>query len=219
MDFQPRRAGVSLSRQYPKLMNLEFGSNSGRMRFNTLTNAEQSKFKYHLDLGGTGGTTWTGTLEKLAMPGMLFHHETPTHDWYFDQMIPWKHYVPIRTDLSHLKTQFEWAESHPVEAKRIAKQGTEFARYMLSKSTLAAELERYFGEVSLGRLVDAYKPAASGNDTLKSILQEYQSRDIHLVPVSWCNQTFCHSKLKPHFTYTYSLSNKSQCSMMPLCKF
>jgi hypothetical protein len=219
IDFLSRLAGVGISKQNPKLMNIQFGSNSGKLRYNIITNAEQAKYKYQLDLGGTGGTTWTGTLEKLAMPGMLFHHETPAHDWYFDRMIPWKQYVPIRTDLSDLKTQFEWAESHPLEAKRIAEQGTEFARYMLSKRTLAAELERYFGEASLGQLVDAYQPAASGNDTLKSILQEYQSRDIHLAQVSWCSHTECHSKLKPSFTYTYSLSNRSQCSMKPFCKF
>ena len=39
---------------------------------------EQAKFKYHIDLGGGGGTTWTVTIEKLAMPGLLFHHMTPT---------------------------------------------------------------------------------------------------------------------------------------------
>jgi hypothetical protein len=26
--------------------------------------AEQAKFKYHIDLGGGSGTTWTGTIEK-----------------------------------------------------------------------------------------------------------------------------------------------------------
>jgi hypothetical protein len=35
-------------------------------------------YKYHIDLGGGGGTTWSGTLEKLGLPGLLFHHITPT---------------------------------------------------------------------------------------------------------------------------------------------
>mmetsp|Transcript_28707 Transcript_28707/g.58554 ORF Transcript_28707/g.58554 Transcript_28707/m.58554 type:complete len:443 (-) Transcript_28707:605-1933(-) len=37
---------------------------------------ELAKYKYHIDIGGGGGTTWSGTLEKLALPGLLFHHVT-----------------------------------------------------------------------------------------------------------------------------------------------
>lgn len=40
-----------------------------------------AKYKYHIDIGGGGGTSWTGTIQKLALPGLLFHHETPTKDY------------------------------------------------------------------------------------------------------------------------------------------
>ena len=43
--------------------------------------ADHAKYRYHIDLGGGGGTTWTGTIEKLGLPGLLFHHETPTKDY------------------------------------------------------------------------------------------------------------------------------------------
>ena len=35
-----------------------------------------SNYKYQIDYGGGGGTTWEGTLTKLLMPGVLFHHES-----------------------------------------------------------------------------------------------------------------------------------------------
>jgi hypothetical protein len=35
-----------------------------------------------------GGTTWEGTLTKLMMPGVLFHHVTRTKDWFYDLMKP-----------------------------------------------------------------------------------------------------------------------------------
>lgn len=54
-----------------------------------------SKYKYHIDLGGGGGTTWFGTLEKLAFPGLLFHHVTSAKDYFHDDLIPWVHYVPV----------------------------------------------------------------------------------------------------------------------------
>ena len=37
---------------------------------------EMSNYKYQIDYGGGGGTTWEGTLTKLLMPGVLFHHES-----------------------------------------------------------------------------------------------------------------------------------------------
>ena len=91
---------------------------------------EMSKFKYHIDLGGGGGTTWTGFTDKLAMPGLLFHHITPTKDYIHDHLLPWEHYVPIQTDLSDLIEKIEWAESHPEEAKKIAERASEFMRQM-----------------------------------------------------------------------------------------
>ena len=91
---------------------------------------EHAQYKYHIDLGGGGGTTWTGTIEKLALPGVLFHHVTPTKDWFHDHLEPWKHYIPVAQDLSDLREQFEWAERNPQRAQRIAEAGTEFARWI-----------------------------------------------------------------------------------------
>jgi hypothetical protein len=34
-----------------------------------LNGTQLAKYKYHIDLGGGGGTTWTGTVNKLGMPG------------------------------------------------------------------------------------------------------------------------------------------------------
>jgi hypothetical protein len=36
---------------------------------------DMSYYKYQIDYGGGGGTTWEGTLTKLMMPGVLMHHE------------------------------------------------------------------------------------------------------------------------------------------------
>jgi len=93
-----------------------------------MTLEELSKYKYHIDLGGGGGTTWTGTLQKLSMPGLLFHHVTPTKDYIHDLIQPWVHYVPVRSDLEDLLDKLEWAESHPEEARQIAENGTRFVR-------------------------------------------------------------------------------------------
>ncbi|KAL7491036.1 hypothetical protein ACHAWT_001260, partial [Skeletonema menzelii] len=46
-----------------------------------------ARYKYHIDTGGGGGTTWSGTLEKLGLPGLLMHHETPMKDYLHDKMV------------------------------------------------------------------------------------------------------------------------------------
>jgi hypothetical protein len=118
---------------------------------------EQARYKYHIDLGGGGGTTWTGTIEKLAMPGLLFHHVTPTRDWFHDLLVPWEHYVPVAADLSDLRRKYEWAESHPVEARQIAESGTRFARWMGSADGFGRLYEEYL-VTPLRDVIIAYRP-------------------------------------------------------------
>ena len=49
-----------------------------------------AQYKYHINPGGGGGSTWSGTIVKLAMPGLLFHHYlTPTKDYFHDWLVPW----------------------------------------------------------------------------------------------------------------------------------
>jgi len=87
-------------------------------------------YKYHTDFGGGGGTTWLGVESKLALPGVLLHHETQAYDWFHEDLIPYVHYIPVSVDLEDLRHKFEWAETHQKEAKTISDAGTAFMRYM-----------------------------------------------------------------------------------------
>ncbi|KAL9188250.1 hypothetical protein ACHAXT_006628 [Thalassiosira profunda] len=118
---------------------------------------EMATYKYLIDIGGGGGTSWSGTIHKLALPGLLFHHLTPTKDYIHDWMTPWIHYVPISEDLSDLKEKFEWAESHPEESKAIAVEATKLMRYLTSPEGYG---EMYHQDIvePLRRVVEAYQP-------------------------------------------------------------
>lgn len=124
---------------------------------------QHMKYKYHIDLGGGGGTTWTGTVQKLAMPGLLFHHMTPTKDYIHDYMKPWRHYIPVSSDLGDLKRKFEWAESHPERSHQIAEEGTNLMRHLSSREGF----EQMFNEVMtepLRRIIEAYQPVSAIRD-------------------------------------------------------
>ena len=121
------------------------------------------QYKYHIDLGGGGGTTWSGTLEKLGLPGLLFHHVTPTKDYFHDKLQPWVHYVPVKADLSDLKEKYDWAESHPLMAKRISDNATQFIRWLGTAQGMD-EMFHQFYSWPLQRVVEAYVALEEGHD-------------------------------------------------------
>jgi len=146
-----------------------------------------AKYKYHIDLGGGGGTTWSGTIEKLAMPGLLFHHLTPTKDYIHDRLRPWKHYIPVSSDLLDLKRKFDWAESHPQQSKRIADAGTAFMRHLGTPEGFGRMFQEDFVE-PMRRVIEAYQPVASthpGMTSWKDVLQSME--DCRVIPVMECS--------------------------------
>jgi len=136
---------------------------------------ELARYKYHIDLGGGGGTTWTGTIAKLAMPGLLFHHVTPTKDYIHDYMKPWTHYVPIKEDLSDLKDKYVWAESHPEAAKKIATQGSELIRYLGTPQGFGEMYQEVFVD-QVRQVIEAYQPvsATQSESTWENVLEGYK---------------------------------------------
>lgn len=104
-------------------------------------------YRYHIDLGGGGGTTVSGLFAKLAMPGLLFHHETTMTEFLLnDELKPYIHYIPVKMDLSDLMEKLRWAESHPKESETIAKAATAFAIWLKEKSTADELLLKYVKE-------------------------------------------------------------------------
>jgi hypothetical protein len=111
-----------------------------------MTKCEMARFKYHIDIGGNGGTTWQGTIDKLAMPGLLFHHDSGMKDHFHDELKPWVHYVPVAVDLTDLKIKYEWAERNPEKAEKIAKNGQEWVRNFISEKGMEEQVQKYFVE-------------------------------------------------------------------------
>jgi hypothetical protein len=160
-----------------KLATLDFNVNGESM-----SAYEMSKYKYQIDLGGGGGTTWGGTISKLMMPGVLFHHETVNMDWFYDIMVPWEHYVPVKWDLSDLREQYELAEKDPELMKKISSQATKFAEYLMSKEYMEKVYQELFVDY-LGDLVSSYKPTGSWEDMQRT----YQDKKYELFSVAVCS--------------------------------
>ncbi|KAI2499190.1 Glycosyl transferase family 90 [Fragilaria crotonensis] len=153
----------------------------------TTTPTEMSIYKYQIDLGGGGGTTWRGTLSKLGMPGVLLHHETLTKDWFFDDMKHWEHFIPVHWSLVDLREKFNWVQQNPAQAKRIAEAGSKLFDEFMEEPYMARLYNELFVEY-LGKVVDAYVPSDLPWSKAK---WEYRSRGFSLVLIASCNDYDC----------------------------
>jgi len=143
----PRQRAVLMSKLHPEILDAKFfnwGFNAGAEGHDTLDLVDSkhieldtfARYKYQLDLGGGGGTTWSGTIPKLSMPGILLHHETIMKDSYFDLLRPYEHYLPLEMDLSNLAQLMKWVESNPKKAEAISRNANEWVREFRKPASL-----------------------------------------------------------------------------------
>lgn len=176
MKFTGQSAAVDIkgshAAPYEKLEKLGLPATGKSMKPHEL-----ATYRYHIDLGGGGGTTWTGTHSKLSMPGLLFHHVTPMKDYIHDRMRPWVHYVPIKADLSDLKEKYDWAESHPEAAKGIAERGSQLMRDIGSTEGFEKMFQEDFVE-PFRRVMEAYRPVEKSSSWREALKQAETERGL-----------------------------------------
>ena len=90
-------------------------------------------------------------------------------------MKPWEHYVPVKADLSDLKERYDWAESHPSEARRISKRATALVKSFGERSAFESIFGTFYKQ-PLNQIVAGYQPAG---DT--SWQEAVDSASLHLL--------------------------------------
>ena len=135
----PRGRLVSESKRYPESIDAAFSQlpfhclkldaartemEMGRPSF--ISPTDQLQYKYQLLIDGVT-CTFPGTHWKLLSGSVPFKQETADILYFFDELIPWKHYIPVRADMSDLLKKIEWARANDEKAKEIAQRAREFA--------------------------------------------------------------------------------------------
>ncbi|GGF69570.1 hypothetical protein GCM10007301_31550 [Azorhizobium oxalatiphilum] len=127
---------------------------------------EWVKVRYALDVDGFSAA-WMNFFSRLLLGCCVLKISSPYgfRQWFYDALVPWVHYVPVKADLSDLAEKIEWCRSHPDACRQIAADGQAFA---LSR-TVETETE-----VVLARLHAALgAPTAETPDGPR--LKEYKS--------------------------------------------
>jgi len=96
-----------------------------------LSPQEQSGFKYIINVDGHV-TAYRLSLE-LSMGSVVLLVKSQWKIWYSDLLVPYKHYVPVKTDMSDLITQIKWCRENDEECEQIAKNSLEFFNTNLQK--------------------------------------------------------------------------------------
>ncbi|KAL7416368.1 glycosyl transferase family 90-domain-containing protein [Mrakia frigida] len=103
---------------------------------------ELNKYKYMIDVDGN---SWSARFRRLMSTNSLVIKATVYPEWYSEALIPWFHYVPIKTDYSDMYDTlafFRGTPDHPGGfddvAKHIARNGKCFVKKLWRREDLQA---------------------------------------------------------------------------------
>ncbi len=89
------------------------------------------EYRFLIDLQGRG---YSGRLKILLFSGRpLLVPDRIWREYFFDDLKPFEHYIPVREDLSDLFSQLDWALAHPAECDAIAQRAQHYAQSHLRR--------------------------------------------------------------------------------------
>lgn len=93
--------------------------------------------KYAIDIDGNSNA-WSNLFIRLLFGCCVIKISSPKgfRQWYYDRIEPWKHYVPVKADLSDLVDQIDWCRGHEDACSDIAAAGQRVAMSLTLKREL-----------------------------------------------------------------------------------
>ncbi|XP_028447389.1 protein O-glucosyltransferase 2 [Perca flavescens] len=102
------------------------------------------KYKYQINIDGTVAAYRLPYL--LAGDSVVLKQDSGYYEHFYNELRPWEHYIPIRSDLGDLLEKIQWAWDHDEEALKIALAGQQFARNYLMGNSIFCYYYKLFQE-------------------------------------------------------------------------
>lgn len=121
-----------MSSQYPEMIDARFsylGSQKEALSqyFGDFISFEdQLFFKYQMLIDGFS-CSYSTSGWRLFSDSVIFKEDSNHYQWYYKQLKPFVHYIPVKEGLDDLVERLQWAMTHDDEARKIARQAREFA--------------------------------------------------------------------------------------------
>ena len=98
-----------------------------------------NQYKYQIDIDGNTNA-WSALFQKLLSGSAVLKVASPHNfrQWYYDELMPWVNFVPVKSDMSDLVEKIHWLIDHDDEAMQIGING----RKLASKLTYDVELNK-----------------------------------------------------------------------------
>lgn len=108
------------------------------------------EYKYLIDLQGHGYSARVKFLMHSKRP--LFYQNRHLHEYWFWDLKPYIHYIPIKEDLSDFNDLFEWAENNSEKTAEIANNAYEYARTKLRKEDAITRMKHILYKLGTGEI-------------------------------------------------------------------
>jgi len=94
--------------------------------------------KFAIDVDGNSNA-WANLFNRLLLGCCVIKIASPLgfRQWYYDDLVAWQHYVPVKSDLSDLIEKVEWCRSEPGQCEEIAAAGHRLAMAMTFEREMA----------------------------------------------------------------------------------
>lgn len=106
-------AGVQSSAFYAR--RLVFPQHTGGMPINSMLYLLQ--YKYQINIDGTVAAYRLPYL--LAGNSIVLKQDSIYYEHFYNELKPWKHYIPFKNDLSDLLEKLQWAKEHDTEVQMM----------------------------------------------------------------------------------------------------
>jgi hypothetical protein len=102
-------------------------------------------YKYLLDIGGNG---YSGRLKYLLFSKRpLILVERRYVEYFHDDLLPFVHYIPVKTDLSDLIDKILWIHSNEKVCEQIAENALQFAKTNFTKEKLCQRIMQVYSHI------------------------------------------------------------------------
>jgi hypothetical protein len=97
----------------------------------SLPQKDHLKYKYLVDVDGNS-CSYERYFWLLLSNSLVLKQVTQNVQWYYGGLEPYKHFLPVKEDLSDLVEKIQWAKGHDEECRLMAQRATEFVRENLA---------------------------------------------------------------------------------------
>ncbi|MFT4522785.1 MAG: hypothetical protein ACI8ZN_001737 [Bacteroidia bacterium] len=123
--------------------------NSAQKKFIRLE--DHCRYKYLIDCGAGGYSARLKYLLQANRPLFVVERNLNRQEFFMSRLIPFKHYIPVQSNLGDLMAKLTWADDHPNDAEKIAQTALDFAQkelnYKKAVSFLASQIQKEYNRI------------------------------------------------------------------------